>query len=170
MTVPRAFDPIRAFETLNRHGVRYVVIGGFAGKLLGSTILTVDVDICYARDDENLVRLAAALVELHADLRGAPEGLPFRLDAPTLRNGDSFTFVTDAGDLDVLGTPSGSDGYESLQRNAAELDLGEVTVWVASIEDLMGMKRASGRPRDLAHLEVLAALRDEIERAETAEG
>jgi hypothetical protein len=38
-----------------------------------------------------------------------------------------------------------------------------VTVWVAGIEDLIAMKRASGRLRDLAHLEVLAALRDEIE-------
>lgn len=163
MSTPRQFDPVRAFQTLNRHEVRYVLIGGFAGKLLGSTILTVDVDICYARDDENLVRLADALQELHASLRGAPEGLPFKLDAKTLRNGDSFTFVTDAGDLDVLGTPSGSGGYEALARNATELDLGEVSVWVAAIEDLIAMKRASGRPRDLAHLEVLTALREEIE-------
>jgi hypothetical protein len=41
-----------------------------------------------------------------------------------------------------------------------------VTVWVAGLEDLIAMKRASGRLRDLAHLEVLAALRDEIERTE----
>jgi len=164
MTTQREFDPIRALQTLNRHEVRYVLIGGFAGKLLGSTILTVDIDICYARDRANLERLAAALQELHADLRGAPEGLPFRLDADTLQRGDSFTFVTDAGDLDILGTPSGTTGYEELSRNATTLDLGEVTVHVAALEDLMAMKRASGRPRDRVHLEVLAALRDEIER------
>jgi hypothetical protein len=168
MTGPRDFDPIRALQTLNRHKVKYVLIGGFAGKLLGSTILTVDIDICYARDRANLERLSAALQELNAYLRGAPEGLPFRLDADTLQRGDSFTFVTDAGDLDVLGTPSGTAGYEELARNAAALDLGEVTVQVAALEDLMAMKRASGRPRDRIHLEVLAALRDEIERyAET---
>jgi hypothetical protein len=166
MTTERQFDPISAFQTLNRHGVRYVLIGGFAGKLLGSSILTVDVDICYARDEENLKRLVAALTELHAELRGAPRGLPFRLDAKTLRNGDSFTFVTDVGDLDILGTPSGSGGYEALARNATELDLGEVRVWVAAIEDLIAMKRASGRPRDLAHIDVLTALREEIEAGE----
>ena len=120
----RQFDPIRAFQTLNRQGVRYIVIGGFAGKLMGSTLLTVDVDVCYARDRENLERMAAALKELHATLRGARQDLPFRLDAQTLRNGDSFTFVTDAGDLDILGTPSGSGGYEALARNATELDIG----------------------------------------------
>ena len=165
MTTDRQFDPIRSFQTLNRHGVQYVVIGGFAGKLLGSTILTVDIDVCYSRDPKNLERLAAALRELHAELRGADEGLPFRLDARTLRKGDTFTFVTDAGDLDILGMPSGSGGYEALRRNATELDLGEVRVWVAGIEDLIAMKRASGRLRDLAHLEVLSALRDELERS-----
>jgi hypothetical protein len=164
MTTPREFDPIQALQTLNRHEVRYVLIGGFAGKLLGSSILTVDIDICYARDRANLERLAAALQELHAYLRGAPEGLPFRLDADTLQRGDSFTFVTDAGDLDILGTPSGTTGYEELSRNATTLDLDEVTVQVAALEDLMAMKRAAGRPRDRIHLEVLAALRDEIER------
>jgi hypothetical protein len=165
MTRERQFDPVRSFQTLNRHGVQYVVIGGFAGKLLGSTILTVDIDVCYARDPANLERLAAALRELHAELRGAPQGIPFKLDARTLRKGNNFTFVTDAGDLDILGMPTGTDGYSALRRNATELDLGEVTVWVAGIEDLIAMKRASGRLRDLAHLEVLAALRDEIERA-----
>ena len=54
--------------------------------------------------------------------------------------------------------PPGSGGYVALRRNATELDLGDVTVWVAGIEDLIAMKRASGRLRDLAHLEVLAAL------------
>jgi len=163
---PRDFDPIRAFQTLNRHGVRYVLIGGFAGKLLGSTILTVDVDVCYARDRANLERLAAALRELHATLRDAPDSLPFRLDADTLARGDAFTFVTDAGDLDILGTPAGSSGYEELARNATELDLGEVRVPVAALEDLMAMKRASGRARDRAHLEVPAALRDELEQGQ----
>ena len=168
MTGPRQFDPIRAFQTLNRHDVRYVLIGGFAGKLRGSTILTVDIDICYARDRTNLDRLAAALTELHAYLRGVEEGLPFRLDAETLARGDSFTFVTDAGDLDILGTPSGSEGYEQLIRNASTLDLGEVMVSVAALEDLIAMKRAAGRPRDRAPREVLAALRDEIEAQESA--
>jgi len=161
----RAFDPLKALETLNRHGVRYVLIGGFAGKLHGSTILTVDIDICYARDPENLELLVAALRELHPTLRGAPDDLPFRLDAMTIRNGDAFTFVTDAGDLDILGTPAGTGGYEELARTAVRMDLGDVTIDVASLDDLIAMKRAAGRPRDRAHLEVLTALRDEVDRA-----
>jgi hypothetical protein len=160
----RDFDPIRALTTLNAHGVRYILIGGFAGKLRGSTILTVDVDVCYARDLANLEALAGALHELRATLRGAPAGLPFRLDARTLAAGDSFTFVTDAGDLDILGTPAGVAGFDDLARNATALDLDGLQVQVAAIDDLIRMKRAAARPRDLAHLEVLLALRDEIDQ------
>jgi hypothetical protein len=160
----RDFDPLRIFETLNRHRVRYVLIGGFAGKLHGSPALTVDVDVCYARDQGNLERLVAALSELNPILRGAPANLPFRLDTRTIRNGDSFTLVTEAGDLDILATPSGTGGYEELARNAVRMDLGSLEVDVASLDDLIAMKRAAGRARDRAHLEILGALRDEIDR------
>jgi hypothetical protein len=161
--MPAAFDPLRAFEVLNRHRVRYVVIGAFAGRLLGSPTVTRDVDVCYARDDDNLRALAEALRELHAHLRGAPGDVPFRLDARTLKAGDAFTFSTDAGDLDVLGSPPGSGGYDDLIRTSQKTDLGGLEVRVASIDSLIRMKRASGRPKDLIEVEVLAALRDELD-------
>ncbi|MDP9467645.1 MAG: hypothetical protein M3P32_02735 [Chloroflexota bacterium] len=162
MTLPASFDPLHLFETLNRHGVRYVVIGGIAARLLGSPTVTRDLDICYARDADNLRTLATALKELHPELRGAELGLPFQLDARTLRAGDNFTLETDAGDLDLMGTPAGSDGYADLVRSATRLDLGGVEVLVAAIDDLIRMKRAAGRPKDLIEVEVLGALRDEL--------
>jgi hypothetical protein len=159
-----AFDPLAALAVLERHKVRFVVIGAIAGRLLGSPTVTRDLDICHARDDANLVALASALQELGARLRGAPEGVSFVLDARTLRAGDTFTFETDAGDLDVIGTPAGTSGHDELIRTADELDLGGLTVRVASIDALIQMKRAAGRPKDLIEVEVLAALRDEIDR------
>jgi len=158
------FDPLAALNVLERHGVRYVVIGAIAGRLLGSPTVTRDLDICYARDDANLEALASALQEVHARLRGVDEDVPFMLDARTLRNGDSFTFETDAGDLDILGTPAGTNGYAELLRTAEELDLGGLTIRVASIDALIQMKRAAGRPKDLIEVEVLAALREESDR------
>ena len=62
---------------LSESGVRYVVVGGFAGTVLGSPRITVDLDIVYARDTGNLQRLADALEPLEPYLRGAPKGLPF---------------------------------------------------------------------------------------------
>lgn len=159
-----ALDFLESLEVLVRHGVRFVVVGGIAGVLRGSTTVTADVDICYWRDDENIERLAAALRDMNARLRGAPPRVRFRVDARTLKAGDHFTFATDHGDLDCLGTPVGiPGGFEQLDRAADDFDLDGVTVRVASIDDLIGMKRAAGRPKDLIEVEVLGALRDELD-------
>jgi hypothetical protein len=165
MAVPRdtspAFDPLRALAALDRHGVRFVIIGAFAGRLLGSPTVTRDLDVCYSRDRANLAALAAALRELRARLR-TPEGpLDIPIDAQALLSGESFTFTTDAGDLDVLGTPSGTEGYEELARTADEFDLDGLRVRVASIDSLIRMKRAAGRPKDLIEVEILSAVREE---------
>lgn len=163
MTTAPAFDPLRLMRELNDGGVRYIVIGAFAGRVLGSPTLTRDLDICHDRDRVNLAALAAVLRGLNAHLRGVELNLPFQLDARSLASGDSFTFSTDAGDLDVLGTPAGTSGYSDLVRTADATDLDGLTVLVTGIDDLMRMKRAAGRPKDLIELEVLAALRDELD-------
>jgi len=158
------FDPIRAAKTLRKHDVQFVVIGGFASRLWGSPTLTNDLDICYARDEANLGRLAEALKELHAALRGAPENVPFVLDARTLRAGDHFTFETVAGNLDLLGSPSGVGSFEALLRASTGMEIARgLTIPVASLYDLIKMKRAAGRPKDLIEVEVLSALQDEID-------
>jgi hypothetical protein len=164
---PRPFDPERLLRTLADHRVRFVIIGGFAGRLWGSTTVTNDLDICYARDRKNLEALSAALVELRATLRGAPDDLPFRLDAPTLAAGDHFTFATDAGNLDCFATPAGSRGFPDLIAAAAEMSIGSLRVSVVALEDLMRLKEASGRPKDLVELEILAALKSELERRQS---
>ena len=95
---------------------------------------------------------------------GVPDDLPFLLDATTLRNGDTFTFETDLGNVEVFGTPSGTSGFHDLAVSATSVDVDGLVVRVASLEDLMRMKRAAGRPKDLIQLEHLGALREEIER------
>lgn len=157
-----------ALRVLDRHRVRYVVIGGFAADLLGAPLNTNDLDICYERTRENIDRLASALLELNARLRvaGVDEDLPFILDGRTLAAGDSFTFDTDAGALDVLGTPSGTNGYVDLAARATTVALGDLQLRVVALADLMRMKRASSRVKDKLHLEVLATLREERDQAD----
>lgn len=160
------FAPVEPLRVLNRRGVRYVLIGGLAAAARGSPVITSDVDVCYARDPENLERLAQALRDLGAKVRGVDEEVPFQLDARTLQNGDSFTFTTRAGKLDILGTPSGTSGYLDLDDDATDMDIGGLTVRVTSLDDLMRMKRASGRPKDATHIAWLTAVADELERSE----
>ena len=155
------FDPLGALRTLHQHGVRCVLIGGLAASALGSPSVTNDLDVCYDRRPDNLERLAAALVEMHATLRSVDDDVPFLLDARTLAAGDCFTFNTDFGPLDVLGTPSGTRGYDALRANAVAFAMGDLEVWVVSLDDLIAMKRAAGRAKDRIELEVLGALRDE---------
>jgi hypothetical protein len=157
------FDPLSALRTLVRHEVRFVLIGGFAGALRGSPVITGDLDVCYARDEPNLERLADALRALDAHLRGAPPEIPFRLDARTLRAGDHFTFATSAGAVDCLGMPAGTSGYPDLDSKATDEEVDGVTIRVASLDDLIRMKRAAGRPKDRIAVEWLSALRDELE-------
>ena len=138
------------------------MIGGLGARLYGSPSVTNDTDVCYQRSPENLERLAAALRQLHAELRGAEHHAPFQLDAKTLAAGDHFTFITDAGNLDIIGTPAGVEGFDPLEREAKVFRFDGLTVPVASIDDLISMKRAAGRPKDLIEVEVLGALRDEV--------
>jgi len=160
----RGFDPVAALQILVAHRVDFVVIGGIAARLWGSPTVTRDLDICYARAAANLERLAAALQEMHAKLRGVSEEVPFRLDARTLAAGDSFTFKSSVGDIDCLGTPTGTGGYDDLKASAERLDVDGLKVWVTSLTDLIEMKRAAGRPKDRIELEVLGAVRDERAR------
>lgn len=157
------FDPASALAALADQDVRFVLIGGLAARLHGSPSVTEDTDVCYARDHTNLERLAEALRALDARLRGAPDDVTFTLDAAALEAGDHFTFATTAGALDIFGRPAGTTGYDSMAANAVEMTFDRMSVLVASIDDLMQMKAAAGRPKDLVELEILGALRDEIE-------
>lgn len=151
-------------ETFNAYGVEFVVVGGQAETLHGSARVTFDVDLCYRRTEDNLERLAEALVGLRPRLRGVPPDLPFRLDAKSLALGCNFTFVTNAGPLDLLGFLEPLGSYEDVVSRADRIDLGEVWVQVISLDDLIAIKQHIQRPKDrdsLINLLAIKRLRDE---------
>lgn len=149
---------------LNDAGVDYVLIGGLASQVHGSPSLTGDVDVCHSLDRDNLDRLAQALVDLEAVRRNLPPGLNAPVDAHALRAGDVFTLSTRAGDLDLLAHPDPGLDFEALGRNATWVTILGVAVRVAGLDDLIAMKRAAGRPKDRIELEILGALREEVDR------
>ena len=146
---------------LVRNNVRFILIGGGAAIAHGSARLTYDVDVVYARDSENLSNLAAALQPYQPYLRGAPPGLPFRWDEATIRAGLNFTLTTSRGDLDVLGEVAGGGTYEQLLPHSVELETFGVRCRVVTLERLIQLKRAAGRPKDLEVIAELQALLEE---------
>ncbi|MBI4486757.1 MAG: hypothetical protein HY655_12170 [Acidobacteria bacterium] len=167
--MPR-FQPEALLEILNRHGVRYVLIGGLAATLHGSTLRTGDADVCPENTHDNRVRLAAALIELDARLRSAdtPDGVRFPCDATFLSRVALCNFVTKHGDFDISFEPAGTKGYDDLARHAVTYDLGGLLVPVATIDDVIRSKRAANRAKDRAALPELEALREEIHKRKGA--
>lgn len=143
------------------HNVRFIVIGGIAASAHGSARTTLDVDIVYARDAENLRNLLAALKDHVPYLRGAPLGLPFRWDEPTIQAGLNFILTTSLGNLDLLGEVAGGGRYEELLPFTVELDTFGVRCPFVTLEKLIQLKRAAGRPKDLEIIAELQALLEE---------
>jgi hypothetical protein len=161
------FRPEVILDHLIERDVHFVIVGGLASQAHGSPSLTRDLDICYARDLPNLQRLAEVLAELAAIRRGLPADAPPMppLDARTLRAGGLFTLSTSAGDFDLLAEPGPGLDYEHLRSGSVTATVAGRDVAIASLEDLMAMKRAAGRPKDLIELEILGALREERDRS-----
>ncbi|MBI1723080.1 MAG: hypothetical protein HYR48_04145 [Gemmatimonadetes bacterium] len=149
---------------LNQAGVRYVVIGGIAANVQGSPRITMDVDICYDPEEGNRARLAEVLAGWHAYLRGVEPGLPFVMDARTLRDVPVLTLVTDLGDLDVMYRVAGVGEYTSVEAASLELTVLGILVRVLALDALIAAKRATGRRKDQEALLELEALREERRR------
>ncbi len=162
MAPPSRLDPQHLLGTLIRNEVRFIVIGAIAAIAQGYPLNTQDLDVTPERDTDNLERLAAALRELDARLRipNDPSGVEFPIEPSFLGSVDSWTLKTPAGDVDLLFVPSGTEGYDDLKRAAIPTALWGHEVLVASLADIIRMKEAAGRPKDLAQL---PALRQTVE-------
>ena len=153
---PAPFDPLAIIEALNRHDVPYIVIGGIAAGVQGAMWATFDLDITYSRSRVDLKRLAAALAELEASPIGLEDGVQVHLDERGLKHGDVWTLATRHGRLDLLVEPAPGLRYETLEPRARTIE-GEQTYRVASIADLIAMKRVANRPQDAGHIRLLRA-------------
>lgn len=140
----------RILETLERHGVRFVVIGGLATIHWGSPFPTEDVDITPEKSRQNLDRLSSALSELEARIRTSevPGGLAFAHTGASLADSAVWNLTTLHGDLDISFVPNGTTGFEDLIRDAVRDRILGVEVNVTSLADAIRSKQAANRPKD----------------------
>ncbi len=143
-------DPERIFAALDAHEVEYVVVGGLAVQAYGGERMTNDIDLIPAPTPENLERLAAALAQLRARvLNPGAQGLA------TLSRTSLWQFATAHGDIDVLLDAPGAASFAQLRERALVIALGDRRIAIAGRDDLISMKRARGRPVDLADIAAL---------------
>ena len=150
-------DAARILQGLFEFDVAYTVIGGLAVQAHGHTRTTQDVDLIPRPESENLERLAQAL-----DALGAREaGQGSRLDAATLAarlaRERVVSLDTDVGGVDVHLDPPGAAPYDELAARALVIEVAGVSVSIAGRDDLIAMKRASGRPIDRGDVIALTA-------------
>lgn len=153
----------RLLSALHEAQVEFIVVGGVAARAHGSSRLTDDLDISYARSPANIARVVAALAPFNPYLRGAPPGLPFDWSVATLRAGLNFTLTTTTGAIDLLGDITGGGGYEDLLPHTLTITIFGREVQLLDLPWLVRVKRAAGRPKDLEVIAELEALQEEID-------
>ncbi len=152
-----SFDPGQIIDVLTRHRVRFVIIGGVAAELLDLPVpATIDIDITPDRNDANLDRLAAAFDELDAGLLTADDGGTWFPRTPTANwsQYNTLHLMTRHGPLDIVFAPDGAArGYHDLVTDAIEVRIADKTALVISPATWERLKHASGRAKDLEHLD-----------------
>jgi hypothetical protein len=146
-------------SALNRHEVRFVLIGAFAAIAQGAPIApTRDVDFTPDEAVDNLKRLSAALKELDARVRTDSDvgGIPFDHNAASLQRMSTWNLIGRYGEFDISFRPSGFEaGYDQLIARAHRMVVEGVELSVADLDDVISSKEAAGRPKDLRALPAL---------------
>lgn len=139
-------------------------MGGVGAVLRGAPVNTLDLDIVYSVEPDNLVRLVSALENLDAIYRGQPE----RRLAPKashLAAAGQNLLITRFGPLDVLGSIGNGRTYRDLVAHSPVIDLGEgLLVPVLDLETLIAVKEEVGSEKDRAVLPVLRRTLEESRR------
>lgn len=153
-------DPERLLRTLVEHKVEFCVIGAVAAWLQGNPSVTLDLDVMPRRDLDNADRLAAALnalaVRPHGDER------EIELEGADFLGWKAQRFDTDAGPIDVVPLAAAIGGFENVAT--IELSLGEFSVRVITIDEVIASKEKLGRPKDTAALPALYATREALRK------
>lgn len=148
-------------RVLGQNQVEFIIVGGLAATVHGSSRFTKDLDVVYRRTPDNVTRLVNALVNDQPYLRGAPPGLPFSWDERTIWNGLNFTLITGLGAIDLLGEITGGGGYDDLLPYSVQLQLFDIKCFCLGLERLIYVKRAAGRPKDFEAIAELEAILEE---------
>lgn len=155
-------DLQRLLQRLDDAGIPFVLVGGYAAVLYGSSLVTRDVDVCAVLTPANVGKLRDAFRDFHPVHRlSSPEQSFVDVPEPGAAL-DNLYLRTDLGTLDLLGSISGVGDYERVARDAVEVELFGRRVRAISLDDLIAAKEALGRDKDLMAAKELRAIREKL--------
>ncbi|MDD4891144.1 MAG: nucleotidyltransferase [Phycisphaerae bacterium] len=160
---------LQILRRLRENNVEFVVIGGIAAVLHGSSLVTEDLDVACPLSEANAQRLHTALDDLHPVHRMTPTGKPLTESPAELAKFQNLYLRTDLGQVDFLGEVAGIGGYEEVRENAIVVDIAGVSCRVLSLPALIRAKEAMGRERDWRAVVQLQAILDRV-RQKPGEG
>lgn len=149
-------------KRLNKHRVKYVLVGGMACVIHGSQVVTQDVDICAPLTPENLSRLLAALANTHPRFRTARELRPLPNEPEKLEGFKNLYLVTDLGQLDVLSEITGVGDHSEVEQHTIQVDLEGIQCRVLDLDTLITAKKAMNSPKDRQVVLELEAIRERL--------
>jgi len=154
----------RLLQRLCDAEIDFVIVGGFAGVLHGSSLVTRGLDVCAVLSNENVEKLRAALRDLRPTHRLTPQKLSF-LENPesgvAIRN---LHLRTELGPVDVLSSILGIGEFERVRSKSIEIELFGRRCRVIGLDDLIQAKEALGREKDLLAVKELKAIREKKPR------
>ena len=149
---------------LTDHEVEFVVVGGLAGVVHGSCLVTEDVDLCVPFEPTNLTSILQALRSLHPRHRMTPRHPALADDPAELAAFNNLYLLTDLGQIDLLSEITGVGRYTEVSRHTTTVGMGGLTVRVLNIDALVRARKALGRPKDLQAAAELEAIRERLGR------
>ena len=150
---------------LNKHGVEFVIIGGFAGVVHGCTLVTQDIDISCKFTTKNLLRLQKALADIHPVHRMTPDRLRLELTGENCKNYKNLYLDTDLGQLDCISYVQGIGDFEKTIKASQLIEVESQKFNILKIEALIEAKKSLNRPRDrevVIQLEALKKIRENL--------
>lgn len=149
-------DLKRLLKLLLENEIDFVLIGGFAAVVHGSTLVTQDLDICSSMSVENIEKLRSVLKNFNPIHRmNRTVRLSF-LDYPKSLEGLNNIYLdTDLGVLDILSATQPAGDFKTIKQNSIQIQIYGYTCNVISIDDLIKVKRSMKRPKDLQAVEEL---------------
>lgn len=154
-------DYRQLIEKLLDNDVEFVLIGGFAAVMHGSTSLTQDIDICIRFTPENCDNLLKALDDSNPTYRQNRQSMT--KDPAELSKFKNLYLITDYGPLDVMSEISKLGKYEDVLKYSIEIDLFDRKCRVLDIDGLIHSKEEMARPKDKEVIIQLKAIKEQLE-------